>query len=61
MDEAFCEEFYQAHLDHAYKALREGKPYTVNADGAIALITQAASDRREIKARQAQAETEGEK
>jgi hypothetical protein len=49
-DEAFCEAFYDSHLTHALDAMREGIPYQINADGAFALIRQAAEDRRALKA-----------
>ena len=49
-DEAFCEAFYDSHLTHALDAMREGVPYQINADGAFALIRQAAEDRRTLKA-----------
>jgi len=49
-DEAFCEAFYDSHLTHALDAMREGTPYQINADGAFALIRQAAEDRRALKA-----------
>ena len=48
-DEAFCEAYYDAHLNDAWKALREGKPFQINADGAISFIQQAASDRRALR------------
>jgi len=48
-DEAFCEAYYEAHLTHAWAALRDRVPYQVNADGAIALIQQAKADRAALK------------
>jgi hypothetical protein len=43
--EAFGPEFYQAMLDHALAALRDRKPFEINADGAYTFIQQAAADR----------------
>jgi len=52
-NEAFCEAYYNSHLTHALDALREGRPYEVNADGAFTLIQQAAADRKALKALEA--------
>ena len=47
--EAFCPAFYQAHIDEAWRCLRDGKPYTVNADGALAILNRALDDRSAVK------------
>ena len=43
-DEPYAPSFYQQLREHAWTALRERKPFQINADGALAIIEQAASD-----------------
>jgi hypothetical protein len=47
---AFSPSFYEALLAHALTALKERKPFQINADGAYALIAQAAADRKALAA-----------
>lgn len=55
-DHQFAPEFYAALEDHAMTALRERKPFQINADGALALILQAAADRAALSASPARGE-----
>lgn len=47
---AFNAAFYDELLAHALSALRERKPFQINADGAYTLIQQAAADRLALSA-----------
>jgi hypothetical protein len=44
--------FYKELLDHAMTALRERKPFQLNADAAYVLIQQAAADRAALAAKE---------
>ncbi|KQS55944.1 hypothetical protein ASG17_07790 [Brevundimonas sp. Leaf363] len=51
---AFDPQFYAELREHALTALRDRKPFTINADGALAIIDQAAADRASHEAQAAE-------
>lgn len=53
--EPFGPEYYAGLLAHAWECLRAGTPFTLNSDGAIAVIQKAASDRLSVTRLEAQA------